>query len=90
MLMHPKPLVRRIILTTGRISSEMLQKSSRLRASVVVSRTSPTLLSVEMAEEMGITLIGYARRNQFLVYTHPERLGVEKFIEKAVPVVLHV
>jgi FdhD protein len=90
MLIYPKPLARRIILTTGRISSEMLQKSDRLGASVVVSRTSPTSLSVEMAEDAGITLIGYARRNQFLVYTHPERLSLEKFIQKAVPVVLHV
>lgn len=65
---------RRIILTTGRISSEMLQKSARLGASVVVSRTSPTSRAVQRAEELGITLIGYARRNQFIVYAHPERL----------------
>jgi FdhD protein len=64
----------RIIFTTGRISSEMLQKSVRIGASVIVSRTSPTSLSVETAEAFGITLVGYARRNQFNVYTHPGRL----------------
>jgi FdhD protein len=64
----------RIIYTTGRISSEMLQKSARMGASVVVSRTSPTTLSIQTAESYGITLVGYARRNQFHVYTHPERL----------------
>ena len=89
-LMHPRPLSLRIILTTGRISSEMLQKSSRLGAAVVLSRTSPTSLSVEMAGDMGITLIGYARRNQFLVYTHPERIAAEEFIQKAVPDILPV
>jgi FdhD protein len=82
MLMHPMPLAHKIILTTGRISSEMLQKSSRLGASVVVSRTSPTSISVEMAEESGITLVGYARRNQFLVYAHPERLASIEIIRE--------
>lgn len=65
---------RRIILTTGRISSEMLQKSARLKASIVISRTSPSSLSIELAQKWGITLIGYARRNRFNIYTHPERV----------------
>lgn len=65
---------RRVIFTTGRISSEMLQKSARLRAEVIVSRTSPTALSIDLARQYGITLVGYARRNQFNVYAHPERL----------------
>ena len=63
-----------ILLTTGRVSSEMLQKSYRLGAEAVVSRTSPTSQSVALAEALGVTLIGYARRNGFLVYAHPERL----------------
>jgi FdhD protein len=87
MLMQPKALERRIIVTTGRISSEMLQKSARLGAQVVISRTSPTAMSVEMADEIGITLIGYARRNQFLVYAHPERLMKRLELSKAIPVV---
>jgi FdhD protein len=67
-------LAHRIILTTGRISSEMLQKSARLNASIVISRTSPSSLSIEMAQKWGITLIGYARRNRFNIYTHPHRI----------------
>ncbi len=67
---------RFILLTTGRISSEMLQKSARIGASILVSRTSPTSLSIQLAREFGITLVGYARRNQFNVYAHPERLGL--------------
>ncbi|MCA1899448.1 MAG: formate dehydrogenase accessory sulfurtransferase FdhD [Chloroflexi bacterium] len=66
----------RIIITTGRISSEMLQKAARLNAPVVISRTSPSSLSVEMAEKYGITLIGYARRHRFNVYSHGARLGL--------------
>jgi FdhD protein len=67
-------LSTKVILTTGRISSEMVQKAHRMGARVVISRTSPSSLSVEMAEGNGITLIGYARQEQFTVYTHPERL----------------
>ncbi len=65
-----------ILLTTGRVSSEMLQKAARLGAVAVVSRTSPTSQSVALAQELGITLVGYARRGEFLVYSHPERLAV--------------
>lgn len=65
---------RRILMTTGRISSEMLQKAGRIDASILITRTSPSSLSIAMAERQGITLIGYARRNQFNVYTHPERV----------------
>src|SRR5512146_633920 len=65
----------RILITTGRISSEMLQKAARLQAPIVISRTSPSSLSIEMAERYGITLIGYARRQRFNVYTHAQRVG---------------
>ena len=64
-----------VVLTTGRISSEMLQKSARIGAAIVISRTSPSSLSIEMAYSRGLTLIGYAHRNRFTVYTHPERVG---------------
>lgn len=76
-LLQQLSLTRRILLTTGRISSEMLQKAARLKAPIVISRTSPSSRSVEMAESLGITLIGYARRDQFTIYTHPERIMLE-------------
>lgn len=63
-----------VLLTTGRISSEMLQKAARLGARVVISRTSPSSLSIDLAQRWGITLIGYARRHRFNIYTHPERI----------------
>jgi FdhD protein len=68
---HPK---HPVLVTTGRVSSEMMQKAFRIGAEVVVSRTSPSSLSVELADQFGITLIGYARRSRFTVYTHPERI----------------
>lgn len=76
---------RRILLTTGRISSEMLQKSQRMGASIVLSRTSPSSLSIRLAQEAGITLIGYARRDRLNVYTWPQRI-VPTRVEMPLPV----
>lgn len=64
-----------ILVSTGRISSEMLRKAARMNVPFVVSRTSPTSLSIVVAKRLGITLIGYARPGRFNVYSHPENLG---------------
>jgi FdhD protein len=64
----------RILITTGRISSEMLQKAARMNVPILISRTSPSSLSIEMAERYGITLVGYARTHRFNVYTNPQRV----------------
>jgi FdhD protein len=65
---------RGVILTTGRISSEMLQKAARMGVAVVISITAPTSLAVQLAEKWGLTLIGYAHGERFKVYAHPERI----------------
>lgn len=64
----------RLILTTGRISSEMITKAVRLGVPIVVSRTSPTALSVRLAQAWNMTLIGYARGRRLSVYTGADRL----------------
>jgi FdhD protein len=73
LLLESITVKEKIILTTGRISSEMLQKAARLNASMLISRTSPTSMSIDLAERLGITLIGYARGHRFNVYTHSYR-----------------
>lgn len=73
----------KILLTTGRVSSEMLGKAARMQAAAIISRTSPTALSVQIAEDAGITLIGYARRDRFTVYAHPERVSSFSLAEAA-------
>lgn len=65
-----------MILTSGRVSSEMMNKAARMAIPVVVSRTSPTSLSVQLAEAWNITLIGYTRRRSFRVYAGEERVLV--------------
>ena len=70
-------LDHKIILTTGRISSEMLQKAARFGAEAVISRTAATSLSIELAQQLGITLIIYARHNQFKIITYPDRVSFQ-------------
>jgi len=73
-LLENVQLKQKILLTTGRISSEMLQKSARIGAAIVISHTAATSLAIELAEKWGITLIGYARRDRFNIYTYPDRI----------------
>lgn len=65
----------KILLSSGRISSEMLNKARRMGIPIVCSRTSPTSLSVGLAEAWNITIVAYLRGNQMRIYTHPERLS---------------
>jgi FdhD protein len=67
----------RILLTTGRISSEMIHKARRLGTPLVVSRTAPTRIAVELAQHWKICLVGYVRGGSLRVYTTPERLGLD-------------
>jgi FdhD protein len=73
-LMHDLDTRDKILVTTGRISSEMLTKAVKMGAPLVVSRTSPTWLSVRLAEVWGVTICGYTRGQQTNIYTHAERI----------------
>ncbi|MCI0478432.1 MAG: formate dehydrogenase accessory sulfurtransferase FdhD [Anaerolineales bacterium] len=65
-----------ILLSTGRISSEMLTKAAKMQVPIVASRTSPTSLALELARAWNITLIGYLRPEEMRVYCGLERLIV--------------
>jgi FdhD protein len=65
----------RMILTTGRVSSEMLRKAAKMQTPVVASRHTPTGTAISLARDLGIALVGQARGNRLSVYSHPERLG---------------
>ncbi len=65
----------KVILSSGRVTSEMLRKAAQMGVPIVISRTSPSSLSVELADAWGITLIGYAQGRRFRVYAHPWRIA---------------
>jgi len=61
-------------LITSRASFEMVQKAAAAGITFVVAVSAPTALAIRMAEQTGVTLVGFARRDQHVIYAHPERL----------------
>jgi FdhD protein len=64
----------KVIVFSGRISSEILLKVAKIGCEVVLSKSAPTELALELAEELGITTVGFIRNNSFNIYTCPERI----------------
>ncbi len=67
-----------ILLTSGRLSSEILQKAAACGLPVVVSRSAPTDRSVALARQRNITLIGFARGRRMNIYSGEQRIVVEE------------
>jgi FdhD protein len=65
-----------ILMTSGRISSEMLGKARKMGVPVVVSHSAPTSFAVRLAQAWNICVVGYIREDRMRVYTHPQRLGL--------------
>jgi len=59
---------------TSRASFEMVQKAAAAGITFVVAVSAPTALAIRMAEQTGVTLVGFARRDQHVVYANSERL----------------
>jgi len=64
----------KLLLTTGRLTSEILIKCAKVGIAVLVSRNTATTLAIELAKALNITLIGYVRGGKFTVYSGKERL----------------
>src|SRR6267378_2658416 len=67
-LLEGIPTTDRILLSTGRVSSEMLLKAARMGVPVVASRTSPTEMAVALAEQLNVTVCGYVRPDGLNLY----------------------
>lgn len=73
-LLQGIPTAGCLIVTTGRISTEMLGKAAKLGVPVIASRTSPTSRTLALAHAWNITVIGYLRRDSFRLYSAPARI----------------
>lgn len=60
------------LVTSGRVSTEMVAKAALMGIKLIASRTSPTDMAVKLCEESGICLVGYVRGGLFNIYSHPE------------------
>jgi FdhD protein len=68
------PTNDRILLTSGRISSEILLKVAKGNIPIIISKSAPTNLAVRLANDFGITLIGFVRGRSMNAYTNDWRL----------------
>lgn len=64
----------KLIVFSGRISSEVVLKVSKIGAGILVSKSAPTDLALKLANDLGITAIGFARGKKLNIYTHPYRI----------------
>ncbi len=63
-----------LIVFSGRISSEILLKVSKMNCPILVSTSAPTDLALNLADQLGITAAGFARGDTLNLYTHPDRM----------------
>lgn len=65
----------KVIAFSGRISSEVLLKVAKIGVGIVAARSAPTALAIDMADELGITTVGFVRGESFNVYSHAWRIS---------------
>ena len=63
------------MLITSRASYEMVQKCATVGISLLVALSAPTAFAVRLAQQTGLTLVAFARRDRHVVYAHPQRLN---------------
>lgn len=67
----------KIVLVSGRLSYELVQKAAMAGTPILAAIGAPSTSAIELAEETGITLIGFLRETKFNIYTYPKRVIVE-------------
>ena len=70
------PLSDRVLMVSGRVSFELVQKAAVAGAPVICAVSAPSSLAVEAADRLGLAVVGFVRGRGFNVYCHPERLDL--------------
>ena len=69
------PLNDQIVMLSGRISFELVQKAAMAGVRFITAVGAPSSLAIDLAENMGITLVGFLRGERCNIYTHPHRVN---------------
>jgi FdhD protein len=83
LLTGPWPLETHVLLVSGRVSFEIMQKALAARIPIVATISAPSSLAVEFARESGQTLVGFLRGQGMNIYTEPRRVIGRK--ESSIP-----
>jgi FdhD protein len=75
---HQLPLRHHLLLLSGRVSFELIQKAAMAGIPLVVAVGAPSSLAITMAEKYGITLVGFMKRHTCNIYTAPQRIVFKK------------
>jgi FdhD protein len=78
MLRHRRPGGESILLVSGRIGFELVQKAAAARVPILAGLSAPTSLAIRAAEALHLTVVGFLRGQQMNVYSHPERITSER------------
>ena len=70
------PLSDAVLLVSGRVSFEIVQKAAMAGIPVIGAVSAPSSLAVQTAARLGITVAGFLRGDHFNLYSHPERVDV--------------
>nr|WP_239566134.1 formate dehydrogenase accessory sulfurtransferase FdhD [Paenibacillus sacheonensis] len=68
----------KIIAFSGRLSSEVVLKAAKIGVGILLSKSAPTDLALKLADDLGITCVGFIRGHEMNVYTHGERIVEEE------------
>ena len=74
------PLGQRILMVSGRVSFEIIQKAAVAGIPIVCAISAPSDLAVESADRLGVTLVGFLRGDGFNVYAHDERIDLRDLV----------
>jgi len=72
------PLANDVLMVSGRVSFEIVQKAAMAGIPIVCAVSAPSSLAIDAARRFGQTLVGFVRGDSANVYTHPERLDLER------------
>jgi FdhD protein len=68
------PLARHVLMVSGRLSFEIVQKAASAGVPILCAVSAPSSLAVELADDLGMTLVGFLRNSNFNLYTHRQRI----------------